>query len=155
MRTLQWLALALALALVLVSARPGRAQSAPPPPARLSLRLTLLLPFTPLLTAEVRVLGPLTLQGETNFQRIHGLNVRYYLRQPLQGGFVFVGSAFVRDAALRADGRTALLPYGGYGYAWPVGPRWTADARAGLGPTLNADKLRIYPVVKIGFGRKF
>ena len=138
----------------------GRAQSSVPAPAapptpRASVRLSLLLPFTPLLTVEVRATGYLTLQGETNFRRVHGLNVRYYLRQPLRGGFVFVGSALVRDALLRADERTTVLPYAGYGYAWALGPRWTADARAGLGPAVNADSPRVYPVVKIGFGRKF
>ncbi len=148
--------------LVLLSSAPlvGRAQgllAAAPPPLvpRVSVRLSLLLPFTPLLTVEVRAGGALTLQGETNFRRVHGLNVRYYLRQPMRGGFVFVGSALVRDVLLRADNRTTVLPYAGYGHAWPLGPRWTADARAGLGPALNADAPRVYPVVKIGVGRKF
>ena len=138
----------------------GRAQSLPvtaptPPPPRFNVRLSLLLPFTPLLTVEARVGGLLTLQGETNFRRVHGLNVRYYLRQSMRGGFVFVGSALVRDVFLRADNRTTVLPYAGYGHAWPLGPHWTADARAGLGPALNADAPRVYPVVKIGVGRKF
>lgn len=137
----------------------GRAQSppvaAPLPPPRFNVRLSLLLPFTPLLTVEVRAGDLLTLQGETNFRRVHGLNVRYYLRQSMRGGFVFVGSALVRDVLLRADNRTTVLPYAGYGYAWPLGPHWTADARAGLGPALNADEPRVYPVVKIGVGRKF
>lgn len=148
--------------LVLLSAAPlvGRAQSLPvaappPPPPRFNVRLSLLLPFTPLLTVEARAGGLLTLQGETNFRRVHGLNVRYYLRQSMRGGFVFVGSALVRDVFLRADNRTTVLPYAGYGHAWPLGPHWTADARAGLGPAVNADEPRVYPVVKIGVGRKF
>ena len=120
------------------------------------MRLSLLVvPATPLLTLEVRTFGRFTLQGETNFTHTHGLNARYYLHQPMQGGFVFIGSAWVQNVLLRQDHGTTTLPYAGGGYAWGLGTRWTADARAGLGPALNADQRRVYPVVKIGAGRKF
>ena len=139
----------------LLAVSPARGQQ----PAReplVSVRASVLLfPVTPLLTLEVKALGPLTLQGETNFGRTHGLNARWYLRPPLRGGYVFVGSAWVRHNRLRQDGRPTVLPYAGCGHAWPLGARWTLDARAGLGPALNADVRRVYPVVKVGAGRIF
>jgi hypothetical protein len=124
-------------------------------PPRISVRLSfLVVPFTPLLTLEARILGPLTLQGETNFARIHGLNVKWYLRKPMQEGYVFVGSALVRSSTLRPNGGSLVLPYAGYGYAWALRNNWTVDARAGLGPVLRADEfLPVFPVLKVGVGK--
>lgn len=150
MRTL-WLAGAAALV-----AAPVRAQAPDRPAPVLNVRLSgLLFPFTPLLTLEVRTVGRLTVQGETNFGHIHGLNAKWFLREPLNGGYVFAGSAWVRHALLRQDGRAVVLPYTGYGHAWALDSRWVLDARAGLGPAVNADRVRVYPVLKVGAGRTF
>jgi hypothetical protein len=84
----------------------------------MNVRLSFLLfPFSPLLTLEVRTVGNLTLQGETNFARIHGINVKYYTASRMEKNYFFVGSAFVSDASLRADKKPATLLYAGYGYA--------------------------------------
>ncbi len=139
-----------------LAAHPGRGQLADSLPPAVSVRLScLLVPFTPLLTVEVNVLGPLTLQGETNFGHTHGLNLKWYRRAVMQGGYGFAGVAWVRHPLLRADNRTTWLPYAGGRYAWAFGRHWAIDARAGLGPALNADLLRFYPVMKLGAGRTF
>ncbi len=142
----------------LLPAHRGQAQAPNHPPRPvLSVRLSVLLaPFTPLLTVETRTLGPLTLQAETNFAHTHGLNVKWFLGgEPLRGDYLLLGSAWVRNRLLRADNRPTVLPYAGYGYAWAVGSRGVFDARAGLGPALNADAVRVYPVIKVGAGLKF
>ena len=44
----------------------------------MNIRLSFLLfPFSPLLTFEVRTIGNVTLQGETNFVHTHGVNNVY------------------------------------------------------------------------------
>ncbi len=127
-----------------------------PNPPIFSVRLSVLaVPFTPLLTVECRAVGNLTVQGETNFGRIHGVNLKYYLHAPLERGYVFVGNAFVRSESLREDGRSALLPYAGWGYAHVMAHNWAVDGRLGVGPILNADHTGIYPVLKIGVGKRF
>jgi hypothetical protein len=129
---------------------------AQPKPPVVSIRLSMLVvPFTPLLTVEYRTIGNLTVQGETNFINTHGVNVKYYLRSPLEGGYVFVGNAFVRSSFLREDHRTTWLPYAGWGYAHVWARNWVADGRLGIGPTLNADRNTLYPVLKIGVGKRF
>ena len=127
-----------------------------PRPPRISVRLSFLaVPFSPLLTLEARMLGPLTLQGETNFARIHGLNLKWYLRKSMQAGYVFAGSALISRSTLRSDGGSLVLPYAGYGYAWVLKNNWTVDARAGLGPVLRADEsVPVFPVLKVGAGKK-
>lgn len=130
-----------------------RAQPATPV---FNVRFSLLLfPTTPLLTVECRTIGPLSLQGETNFARIHGLNLKYYLHTTLERDYIFVGSAFLRDKSLRQDGGTSVLPYLGWGYAHVFGQNWVADGRIGIGPVLNADRMGVYPVIKIGAGKRF
>jgi hypothetical protein len=125
---------------------------------KFNVRLSVLVaPFTPLLTVESATFGNLTLQGETNFRNIHGLNLKYFLQNRMDKSYVFVGSAWVVDDFLRKDKQTTLLPYLGYGYAhrWGNKNQWTFDSRFGLGRTVNADKNSIYPVIKTGIGRVF
>ncbi len=156
MRTAGLLLVAGVLAAGVLAAHPSRGQLSDAPPPAVSVRLScLLVPFTPLLTVEVKAVGPLTLQGETNFGHTHGLNLKWYRWAVMQGGYGFVGAAWVRHSLLRADNRTTWLPYVGGGYAWAFGRHWAIDARAGLGPAVNADLLRLYPVVKVGAGRRF
>jgi hypothetical protein len=121
-----------------------------------SVRLSFLLfPFTPLLSVECRTVGQLTVQGETNFGHTHGLNLKYYVQSPLEKSYVFIGSAFVTNRLLRQDGGSTTLPYVGWGYAHVLDKNWVIDGRIGLGPTLNADRNGVYPIVKIGAGKRF
>jgi hypothetical protein len=121
-----------------------------------NIRLSFLLfPFSPLLTLEVRTVGNLTLQGETNFAKIHGVNLKYYTTERMGKSYFFIGSAFVSDATLRVDLKNTTLLYAGYGYAHIVKNNWTFDSRIGIGPTINADKNSVYPVIKLGAGRRF
>jgi hypothetical protein len=120
-----------------------------------NIRLSFLLfPFSPLLTVEVRTFDNVTIQGETNFAHTHGLNVKYYTHQAMERGYVFVGSAFVKNSLLREDTSLTSLLYGGYGYAHLLNATWVVDGRIGIGPTLNADRNSVYPVVKIGIGAR-
>jgi hypothetical protein len=122
----------------------------------MNIRLSFLLfPFSPLLTLEVRTIGNLTLQGETNFINTHGVNIKYYTTQRMEKSYFFVGSAFVSNATLRADKKSTTLFYAGYGYAHIFKNNWTFDSRIGIGPTLNADKNSVYPVIKLGAGKRF
>ncbi|TAE24446.1 MAG: hypothetical protein EAZ91_20470 [Cytophagales bacterium] len=122
----------------------------------ISLRASVLLvPFTPLLTVECRVVENLSLQGETNFSRIHGVNLKYYLIDPLQKTYVFVGSAFVESTTLRRDRQSTVLPYVGAGYAHVFHKNWVIDSRLGIGRTINADQNSIYPIIKTGIGKRF
>ncbi len=66
-----------------------------------------------------------------------------------------MGSAFVSNASLRRDKKPTTLLYGGYGYAHIVKNNWIFDGRIGFGPTLNADKNSVYPVIKLGAGKRF
>jgi hypothetical protein len=121
-----------------------------------NIRLSFLLfPFTPLLTVEVRTIGNLTIQAETNFINTHGANLKYFIKNRMDGDYVFVGVALVENKLLRADKTTTFLPYAGYGYAYRFGNRkqWTFDNRIGIGATTNADKNSVYPVIKTGIGR--
>ena len=123
-----------------------------------NVRLSFLLfPFSPLLTVEVKTIGNLTLQAETNFTNTHGLNLKYYLRETMNESYVFVGTAFVSNDFLRKDLKLTTLPYIGYGYAYRFGHNkaWTFDSRLGIGSTINADKNSVYPVIKTGIGRVF
>jgi hypothetical protein len=49
------------------------------------------------------------------------------------------------------------LPYIGYGYAHRFGKNKDLifDSRIGIGPTINADKNIIVPVLKTGIGKIF
>lgn len=90
----------------------GYAQPASP---TVNIRLgVLLFPFTPLLSIEGRLFGSLTMQGETNFIHTHRLNLKYYLKSPLERDYVFIGSAFVQSRLLRQDGQSTILPYIGW-----------------------------------------
>jgi hypothetical protein len=124
-------------------------------PRLLNVRLSFLaFPFTPLLTVELRVLPQLTLQGETNFYSIHGLNFKYFFTPALVGPYVFLGNAWVKHPLLRADGKYTWLPYTGGGYSLPLGEGpYLVDGRIGIGPTIGADRFGIYPVLKFGIGR--
>jgi hypothetical protein len=122
----------------------------------MNIRLSFLLfPFSPLLTLEVRTIGNLTLQGETNFVHTHGVNLKYYTTQRMEKSYFFIGSAFVSNALLRSNKKPTTLLYGGYGYAHIFNNNWTFDSRIGIGPTLNADKNSVYPVIKLGVGKRF
>jgi hypothetical protein len=61
----------------------------------MNIRLSFLLfPFSPLLTVEVRTIGNVTLQGETNFVHTHGVNVKYYTTSRMEKNYFFVGFCF-------------------------------------------------------------
>jgi hypothetical protein len=117
----------------------------------------LLFPFTPLLTLEVRTIGNFTIQAETNFVNTHGANLKYFIKDRMDGDYIFTGIALVENKLLRADIKTTFLPYAGYGYAYRFGNKkqWTFDNRIGIGATTNADKNSVYPVIKTGIGRIF
>ena len=123
-----------------------------------NVRLSFLLfPFTPLLTVEVRTIGNLTLQLETNFVNTHGANLKYFIKNRMDGHYVFTGIALVENKLLRQDKKITFLPYAGYGYAYRFGNKkqWTFDNRIGIGVTTNADRNSVYPVIKTGIGRIF
>jgi hypothetical protein len=123
-----------------------------------NLRLSFLLfPFSPLLTFEVRTVGNLTLQMESNFVNTHGANLKYFLKNRMDEHYIFTGIALVEDKFLRVDKKITFLPYAGYGYAYRFGNKkqWTFDNRIGIGSTLNADNNSVYPVIKTGIGRLF
>ncbi|MBI3218540.1 MAG: hypothetical protein HYZ44_03435 [Bacteroidetes bacterium] len=123
-----------------------------------NVRLSFLLfPLTPLLTLEVRTIGDLTLQLETNFVNTHGANLKYFTKNGMDGHYVFIGIALVENRLLRQDDKMTFLPYAGYGYAYRFGNKnqWTFDSRIGIGATTNADRNSVYPVIKTGIGRIF
>jgi hypothetical protein len=123
-----------------------------------NVRLSFLLfPFTPLLTVEVRTIGNLTIQTETNLKNTHGANLKYFIKDRMDGDYIFTGIALVDSKLLRADKKTTFLPYTGYGYAYRFGNKklWTFDNRIGIGVTTNADINSVYPVIKTGIGRVF
>lgn len=117
----------------------------------------LLLPFTPLLTLEVRTFGNVTLQLETNFVNTHGANIKYFIKESMNEDYVFLGTAFVEDKSLRKDLAPTVLPYAGYGYSYRFvnSNSWIFDSRIGIGATINADKNGIYPIIKTGIGKTF
>jgi len=117
----------------------------------------LLFPFTPLITLEFRTVENLTIQIESDFRDTHGVNLKYYLKERMQGGYLFIGNALLQSELLREDSQTVYLPYVGYGYALPFGKteKWIWDIRFGLGSTTNADTNGVYPVIKTGVGIVF
>lgn len=125
----------------------------------INVRLSLLLipPASPLLTLEMRTLGNLTVQLETNFVNTHGVNLKYFTKARMDGHYIFVGAAFVESRFLRKDLKSTILPYLGYGYAHRFGKNrhWIFDNRIGIGRTINADSNGIYPVIKTGIGKIF
>ena len=140
------------------SGQPAKAQSYEPKIPTGNIRLSFLLfPFSPLLTLEMRTVGNLTVQLETNFVHTHGVNLKYYLQERMNAHYVFVGTAFVENRLLREDLQSTILPYAGYGYAYRFGNRehWTWDSRFGIGATINADRNFVYPIIKTGVGRTF
>lgn len=124
-----------------------------------NVRLSFLIfpPFTPLLTLEMRTFDKITIQLETNFINTHGINLKYFIKERMNGHFVFVGTAFLESDFLRKDKSITFLPYAGYGYAYRFGKSnaWTFDSRLGIGRTTNADNNLILPVLKTGIGRTF
>jgi hypothetical protein len=135
-----------------------KAQTIEPKISNANIRLSFLLfPFSPLLTVEARTLSSITLQVETNFVNTHGVNLKYFLKDRMDGHYLFVGTAFVENTLLRRDRKAAVLPYTGYGYAYRFGKAktWTFDSRLGIGTTTNVDNNGIYPVIKTGIGRTF
>ena len=136
-----------------------QSQTIEPKLPTINIRLSLLVfpPLTPLLTFEVRTIDKLTLQLETNFVNIHGVNLKYFTKERMNGNYLFVGTAFLESDFLRKDKNITFLPYAGYGYAYRFGKtnQWLFDSRLGIGRTLNADKNLILPVLKTGIGRTF
>jgi hypothetical protein len=123
-----------------------------------NIRLSFLLfPFTPLLTVEVRTFGNFTIQLETNFVNTHGANLKYFIKERMDGDYIFTGLALVENKLLRDDKKTTSLLYVGYGYAHRFGNKrqWTFDNRIGIGVTTNANKNSVYPVIKTGVGLVF
>ncbi len=124
-----------------------------------NIRLSFLIfpPFSPLLTFEMKTFDKLTAQLETNFINTHGVNLKYFINERMNGHFAFVGTAFLESDFLRKDKNITLLPYLGYGYAYRFGKTnaWTFDNRLGIGKTTNADNNTMYPVFKTGIGRTF
>jgi len=123
-----------------------------------NIRLSFLVfPFTPLMTVELRTFHRLTVQAETNFVNTHGVNLKYYIKARMKGHYVFTGVAFVQNKLLREDRKITFLPYAGYGYALRFGKTkaWIFDSRIGIGPTVNANRNSVYPVIKTGIGRVF
>jgi hypothetical protein len=124
-----------------------------------NIRLSFLIfpPFTPLLTLEMRTFDKLTVQLETNFINTHGINLKYFVNERMNGHFIFVGNAFIESDFLREDKNITFLPYVGYGYAYRFGKSkaWTFDSRIGIGRTINADNNLVLPVLKTGIGRTF
>ncbi|KOY84485.1 hypothetical protein AD998_21065 [bacterium 336/3] len=127
-----------------------------PPSANIRLSF-LIFPFTPLLTVEVKTIGNLTLQFESNFVNTHGVNLKYFLKNRMDGHYVFTGVALIENKLLRKDEQITFLPYAGYGYAYRFGNRKHCifDNRIGIGSTTNADNNSIYPVIKTGVGYTF
>ncbi len=127
------------------------------PTANIRLSFLIFPPFTPLLTFEMSTYEKLTVQLETNFLTTHGINLKYFINERMNGHFIFVGSAFIESSFLRKDKNITFLPYGGYGYANRFGKRnaWTFDSRLGIGVTTNADKNTVSPILKTGIGRTF
>jgi hypothetical protein len=125
------------------------------PTANIRLSFLIFPPFTPLLTFEIRTFENLTVQLETNFINTHGVNLKYFVKERMNGHFIFVGSAFIESDFLRKDKSITFLPYAGYGYAYRFGKSnaWIFDSRLGFGATTNADKNSILPVLKTGIGR--
>lgn len=132
------------------------AEGAAAQPRLFNVRLSFLAyPFTPLLSVELRCLPQISLQAETNFRHIHGINLKAYASPAAEGGYLFLGTAFVRDKRLSEDNGWTYLPYAGAGYSLPLGGSWVGDARLGFGPTLGADRTYWVPVLKAGVGRWF
>lgn len=127
------------------------------PTANLRLSFLIIPPFSPLLTFEMRTFPKITVQLETNFVNTHGVNIKYFTQERMNGHFIFAGTAFIQNDFLRKDLKTTFLPYAGYGYAHRFGDKnkWIFDNRFGIGATTNADKNGIYPVLKTGIGRTF
>jgi hypothetical protein len=127
------------------------------PTANIRLSFLIFPPFTPLMTFEMSTFENLTVQLESNFINTHGINLKYFIEERMNGHFIFVGSAFVESDFLRKDKNITLLPYAGYGYAHRFGKSnaWTIDSRLGIGITTNADKNTFLPVLKAGIGRTF
>jgi hypothetical protein len=127
------------------------------PTANIRLSFLIFPPFSPLLTLEIRTFEKLTVQLETNFINTHGINLKYFIKERMNGHFIFVGSAFVESDFLRKNKNITLLPYAGYGYAHRFGKSnaYTFDSRLGIGVTTNADKNIVLPVLKTGIGRTF
>jgi hypothetical protein len=124
-----------------------------------NVRLSFLIfpPFSPLLTLETRTFQNVTVQLETNFVNTHGINLKYFIKERMNGNYLFVGTAFIENDFLRKDKNMTFLPYAGYGYAHRFGKSnvWIFDSRLGIGRTTNADNNAIYPVLKTGIGRTF
>jgi hypothetical protein len=102
-------------------------------------------------------LANLTLQLESNFVNTHGANLKYFIKDRMDGSYVFGGIALVENKLLRRDLELTYLPYAGYGFAYRLGSQgqWTFDNRFGIGATTNADQNGVYPILKTGFGRVF
>jgi hypothetical protein len=135
----------------------GQANISKLPSVNIRLSFLVFPPITPLFTLEMRTFSKLTVQLETNFINTHGVNLKYFIKERMDGHFVFVGSAFIESDLLRKDKNIALLPYGGYGYAHRFGKSdaWVFDSRLGIGATTNADRNTVLPVLKTGIGRIF
>jgi hypothetical protein len=127
------------------------------PIANIRLSLLVFPPASPLLTFELSTFKNWTIQLETNFVNTHGANLKYFLKNSMDKDYVFIGMALLENKQLRADKKIIFLPYAGYGYAYRFGnkKKWTFDNRIGIGPTTNADKNAVYPIIKTGIGYIF
>ena len=119
----------LSLFLGLLCFQKGFAQQLEAPKPIANLRVSFLLfPFSPLLTLEVRTLGNLTLQLESNFTDTHGINLKYYLQNSMDGGYLFTGLALVENQLLREDANH-LLALCRCGLCLPMGQAAAMDFR--------------------------
>ncbi len=127
------------------------------PTANVRLSFLIFPPFSPLLTLEVRTFQSLTVQLETNFVNTHGINLKYFIKERMNGHYIFLGTALLESEYLRKDKNLVYLTYVGYGYAHRFGKTkaWVFDSRIGFGKTINADNNLFLPVLKTGIGRTF
>jgi len=126
------------------------------PGSKFSLRATgLQYPSTLLLTVEAAVYKSFSFQLETNFTNTHGVNIKYWVKTPLNNAYLFAGNAWVINRELREDLRFAYLTYTGVGYAHRWRRNWVLDSRFGLGPLWNSDSRGVFPVIKIGVGKSW
>jgi hypothetical protein len=113
--------------------------------------------LSPLLTLETMVFQNLTVQLETNVLNTHGINLKYFIHERMNGHYAFIGNAFIESNYLRKDNKVTFLPYAGYGYTYRFGKikDWIFDSRIGVGQTINASNNIVLPVIKAGIGRIF
>jgi hypothetical protein len=75
----------------------------------------------------------------------------------MQGGYYFIGSAFLKEKILAPKNVLVYLPYAGLGYAERLkkNTNWLMDVRLGIGIPVKAFDKALAPIFKIGFGHVF